>query len=170
MTFLTYLSLMICKNTLFNNQFVLNVLDNVYNIQIVHLTAIHADLNKITNIVGLYSNFETNTCYYKGGDGIMSLDEECDDSNVLNGNDRTCRLEQQFICKDSVCIKPELPILILIQAGDQSIYNNVRLFNYNITYSYNLTMIQILIRMLKYSFQMVKKKQIQNNNVTSPSI
>ncbi|CAD8115355.1 unnamed protein product [Paramecium primaurelia] len=66
----------------------------------------------------------------------MSLDEECDDSNVLNGNDRTCRLEQQFICKDSVCIKPELLIQILIQAGDQSIQYNILLqFNNDIDFN-----------------------------------
>ncbi|CAD8117276.1 unnamed protein product [Paramecium primaurelia] len=96
---------------------------------------------KCEDIVGLYSNFENNTCYSKCGDGIMSVDEECDDSNILNGDgcDRSCRLEKQFICKGSVCIQPELPIPILIQAGDHSLYNNIRLFqlSYNILIEFN---------------------------------
>ncbi|CAD8181220.1 unnamed protein product [Paramecium pentaurelia] len=111
-----------------DNQFLLNVLkNNVYNI--VYLTSFRFKQNnqgqclKCKDIVGLYSNFENNTCYYKCGDLIMSLDEECDDSSMLNGDgcDRTCRLEKEFIYKDSV-------------TGDQSIYNNVRL----VQLSYNM--------------------------------
>ncbi|CAD8117483.1 unnamed protein product [Paramecium sonneborni] len=105
--------------------------------------------------IGYYSDFSTNTCYSKCGDGIKSISEECDDGNNFNGDgcNHICKLEQLYICQDSICIKPDLPIPILQSIGDQSIYNNIRQFviSYNklliLSDDFNLQKhIQLIIR------------------------
>ena len=51
------------------------------------------------------------SCVTKCGDGILTVDEDCDDGNPNDGDgcSSSCKVENGFICSNGVCRKKPLP-------------------------------------------------------------
>ncbi|CAD8122013.1 unnamed protein product [Paramecium sonneborni] len=107
------------------------------------------------NNLGYYSDQINKKCYSKCGDSLKTLEEQCDDGNLLSGDgcNQFCQMEKKFLCKNGICITPEYPIPILFSYGDQSLYNNKRKFKLEYNTLLNLTQDNIIEKQLQLYFK-----------------
>ncbi|CAD8104716.1 unnamed protein product [Paramecium primaurelia] len=100
---------------------------------------------------GYYFDQINKKCYSKCGDSFKTIEEECDDGNLLPGDgcNEKCKKEKKFICKDGICIIPEYPVPMLLSYGDTQLYNNVRKFKLEYNQYLNISQEDQVEKMIK---------------------
>ncbi|KAM3137484.1 hypothetical protein pb186bvf_010457 [Paramecium bursaria] len=94
--------------------------------------------------------YQENQCRSRCGDGIKTIDEQCDDGNVQSsdGCSEQCQIENDFVCQtisnNSICFIHEQPYLIY-EIPQQQINDQKRII---ITASQNVTYGDILIELI----------------------
>ncbi|CAD8127452.1 unnamed protein product [Paramecium sonneborni] len=115
---------------------------------------------------GYYFDEFNKKCISKCGDSIKTVEEECDDGNLLSGDgcNQNCKKEKKFICKDGICIIPEYPVPMLFSYGDIQLYNNIRKFKLEYNLFLNIPQDNEVEKMIKLFI----KKQTTLNPIDCP--